>query len=82
MNALTKFPEAGVRPERLVVIGCVRFDALAVAEALAHGVCEAERLMAAGRIEKAALFLQDQGRIVGPPLQSGDIENETFTRHG
>ncbi len=53
--------------ERLAVRGCGLLQPGEVYRALAAGVAEAERFIAAGRIEKAALFLQDQGRLAIPP---------------
>jgi ApbE superfamily uncharacterized protein (UPF0280 family) len=51
--------------ECLVVTGCGDLAAGEIDLALAAGIAEAERLMAIGRIHRAALFLKDQGRVVG-----------------
>lgn len=49
--------------DHLVVRSCGPFSGLGIDEALARGVAEADRLIALGLIEKAALFLKDQGRL-------------------
>ncbi|NNH29590.1 UPF0280 family protein [Rhizobium sp. SEMIA 4085] len=48
---------------RLVVRNCGRLASDEVEEALSRGGAEAERFIALGFIERAALFLQDQGRL-------------------
>ncbi|CAN7449944.1 UPF0280 family protein [Rhizobium sp. LjRoot30] len=52
---------------RLVVRACGRLASGEVESALARGVEEADRFIAAGHIARAALFLQDQARIAEVP---------------
>ncbi|PWE55892.1 UPF0280 family protein [Metarhizobium album] len=54
---------------RLVVRACGRLAPGDVETALARGVEEAERFIAAGHIARAALFLQDQARIAEAPKE-------------
>jgi uncharacterized protein len=64
--------------ERLVVTGCGRLNSDEIAEALDRGAAEAERMIAAGLIAGAALFLQGKHRVVGvahPALQVAASEN-------
>lgn len=52
---------------RLVVRACGGLSGPDVDEALARGLAEAERLIALGLVERAALFLKDQGRLATGP---------------
>lgn len=67
--AVTRVPANQVKDDsdlgrRLVVTRVGPLSAVEVATALDAGVLTAERLMADGRIHRAALFLRDQGRVV------------------
>jgi hypothetical protein len=67
--AVTRAPANQVKDDsdlldHLVVTGCGSLNSAEIATALAAGVMTAERLMADGRIHRAALFLRDQGRVV------------------
>ncbi|MBL0375146.1 UPF0280 family protein [Rhizobium sp. KVB221] len=62
--------------DRLVVRGCGMLTALEVDTALELGVEEAERLRLGGLIQKAAIFLKDQGRIVAAPIDKIDFHSD------
>lgn len=49
--------------DRLVVRSCGPLSGPEIDDALARGLAEADRLIELGLIEKAALFLKDQGRL-------------------
>jgi ApbE superfamily uncharacterized protein (UPF0280 family) len=58
--------------ERLVVVDCGPMDEPAIDQALSAGALEAERLLDAGLIHRAALFLKNRGRLVVPPGRQAD----------
>lgn len=58
--------------DRLVVRSCGPLSDHDICSALDAGVAEAERLRFGGLIHKAALFLQDQGRIVTAAIETAD----------
>ncbi|MCF3642673.1 UPF0280 family protein [Rhizobium sp. TRM95111] len=51
--------------DRLVVLSCGRLNPGDVERALENGLAEAERLIGLDLMEKAALFLQGEGRVAG-----------------
>jgi ApbE superfamily uncharacterized protein (UPF0280 family) len=58
--------------ERMVVVDCGALDEAEIDEALSAGAAEAERLLDAGLIHRAALFLKNRGRLVVPPRHQPD----------
>jgi ApbE superfamily uncharacterized protein (UPF0280 family) len=62
--AVSIFPDSDLG-EQLVVTGCGRLNPEEIADALDRGAKKAERMIAAGLIAGAALFLQDANRVVG-----------------
>ncbi len=55
--------------ERLVVTGCGELDHGDIANALAAGQAQAERFVALGLVQRAALFVRSEGRLVAGPEQ-------------
>jgi ApbE superfamily uncharacterized protein (UPF0280 family) len=58
--------------ERLVVVGCGFLSEAEADQALAAGAAQAERLLDAGLIHRAALFLKNRGRLVVPSVGAAD----------
>lgn len=74
--------------ERLAVRSCGPLSGPEIDEALARGRAEADRLIALGLVEKAALFLKDQGRLATgqqtqletPAVRAGGLPIQGVTR--
>lgn len=82
--AVTRMPANAIKDDsdlggRLVVTGCGPLSAAEIASALDAGVLAAERLMESGLIDRAALFLRDQGRVVAD--EEHIIPDMLETRH-
>jgi ApbE superfamily uncharacterized protein (UPF0280 family) len=61
--------------KRLVVRSCGNLTDRDISTALERGVDEAERLRIGGLIQKAALFLKNQGRVVAAPIADVEIHS-------
>jgi len=83
--AVTRLPADAIKDDsdlgrHLVVTGCGTLTPHEIAAALDAGVLRAEALRADGLIERAALFLKDQGRIVAE-AHAQDISEMLETRY-
>lgn len=83
--AVTRLPANEVKDDsdldrHLVVTACGLLTSHEIAVALEAGVLKAEALRADGLIDRAALFLRNQGRVVAD-IQERDFSDVLETRH-
>lgn len=83
--AVTRLPASEVKDDsdlghHLVVTGCGVLTSLEISTALDRGVFTAEALRTCGLIDRAALFLRDQGRVVAED-HAQNFSDMLETRH-